>query len=186
MESPLGELPGGSGAGIEPPTPREPCVRPSPEAGPEWLPCTPGVTVSSGTYTPCAPAWGVLRDCDHPRSLRSPTTGHHKSKEHTEDTRAPWGRRQILGTSHCGRRHAIQNKGETMATRILHRAEAMTGVGSPLASGGHTQPTGERVPSADLATERAPGCSGPVQGTAAGLELVHRAFVCDPVAGETP
>lgn len=35
MESPLGELPGGSGAGIEPPTPREHCVCPSPEAGPE-------------------------------------------------------------------------------------------------------------------------------------------------------
>lgn len=69
-----------------------------------------------------------------------------------------------------------------MATRILPQAEAMTGVGAPLASGGHTRLTGERVPSADLATERAPGCR---QGTAARSALVHRAFVCDPMAGET-
>lgn len=85
---PCGVPSGGASWGVQElgltPTPREPYVCPSPEAGPEWPPCTPGVTVSSGTSTPRAPVWGVLRDCDHPRSLRSPTTGQHKSKEHTD------------------------------------------------------------------------------------------------------
>lgn len=69
-----------------------------------------------------------------------------------------------------------------IATHILHYAKAVTKVGAPLASGGSTLQTGERVSSADLVMETAPSYGGPRDGKAAGPGVVHTALVCDPMA----